>query len=74
MKKNIKYLVLFLFLNFVFSVPVTLDRVLYVAENFYFHKNNPRDSEFTYSNFDTFTKDNENIFLIINCRIVINKT
>jgi len=48
-----------------FSSPVSEERALDLAENFFFYRNNPNSSEFIVESIETYSKNNEDIFYVI---------
>ena len=65
--KNCKKIILSLFLfSFIFSETVLENRAINVAENFYYYKNDPRNSDFNFDSINQFSDNNNNIFYVIN--------
>ena len=53
-----------------FSSPVSEERALDLAENFFFYRNNPNSSEFIVESIETYSKNNEDIFLCGFCQVL----
>ena len=60
-----KYIYLFLILSFSFTATVDQIRALNIAENFYFSKKDPRNSEFSYRSINLYEHKNSQIFHVI---------
>ena len=52
-------------IGLLFSSPVSEERALELAENFFFYRNNPNSSEFIVESIQTYSKNNEDIFYVI---------
>ena len=65
MNKFIKYVFLVLLLNFLFSFQINESFAIEVAENFYFSKNNPENTEFSYNEITLYNHNNNDIFYVV---------
>ena len=63
MKKFISIIILIN--SFIFSSPISEERAMDVAENFFFYRNNPNSSEFIIETSEINTVKNKKIFYII---------
>ena len=65
MKIMNKYYFLLLLVSFSFTAIVSQQRALNIAENFYFSKNDSRNSEFSYRSINIYEHENSEIFHVI---------
>ena len=65
MNKLMKYAVLILLFNSLFSSQINENLAIEVAENFYFSKNDPRSSEFLYEEITLYNYENNEIFYVV---------
>ena len=65
MKIVSKYIYLLLILSFSFAANVSEQLALDVAENFYFSKKDPRNSEFSYRSINVYEHENNEIFYVV---------
>ena len=65
MEKINKILILLIIGNFLLAAPVSQNRAINVAENFFFHKQNPRTNDFNYNAVNVYNMDNNDIFHVV---------
>ena len=63
MRFLIKHTCLILLFSFLFSAQINENMALEVAENFYFSKNDPRNSDFIFEDIVLYNHNNNNLFL-----------